>query len=211
MKSDLDDLPSYESNRHVRLHYKRNEDVSLSRINRWLMSKVGQKFESVFSEWTKLSWLPSRLRDSENFKYHVETEFAVDEKEELCAYSYGWMRPLSDEFYIDPDSHLLLYAKKLKRVSYKEKMKAERDKVYRSLGDYTQLCKIDGIWYFIELNTSFKIRFYDYINKTFQTKTVNVEKGKCYFDISCWDLRNVVKRKEQLDSKTLKKYNLKND
>jgi hypothetical protein len=51
--------------------------------------------------------------------------------------------------------------------------------------------------------------------KSYKTKTVQLKKGKTYFDIcrDYWssDATKIVKQKEQLDSKALKHYNLKND
>jgi hypothetical protein len=215
MKTDLDDLPSYESKKLVRKKYNWNNDVSRSHVERWLHSKVDESFETVFSEWTKLSWLPSRLRNLDYFKHFVQTEFAVGENGELFSHSYGYVRPLNNEFYVHPDSHKLLLAEKLKRVSYKKQQQEKMNKIFRSLGDYEQLCKIDGIWYHVILNSSYEVSFYDSISKSYKTKTVQLKKGKTYFDIcgNYWssDATKIVKQKEQLDSKALKHYNLKND
>ena len=216
MKTDLDDLPSYESKKLVRRNHHWNDDVPRSHVERWLRSKVNESFETVFSEWTKLSWLPSRLRNLDYFKNFVQTEFAINEKGELLAWSYGYARPLNDDFYVHPDSHKLLLAEKHKRVSYKKQQQEKLNKVFRSLGDYEQLCKIDGVWYHVILNASHEVSFYDTISKTYKTKTVQLKKGKTYFDVCrdhYWlsDVKKIVKQKEQLDSKALKKYNLKND
>jgi len=215
MKTDLDDLPSYESKKLIRKNDNWNNDVSRSHVERWLRSKVNESFETVFSEWTKLSWLPSRLRNLDYFKRFVQTEFAFGEKDELLAWSYGFARPLNDDFYVHPDSHKLLYAEKRKKVSYKKQQQEKMNKIFRSLGDYEQLCKIDGIWYHVILNSSYEVSFYDSISKSYKTKTVQLKKGKTYFDIcrDYWssDATKIVKQKEQLDSKALKHYNLKND
>lgn len=216
MKTDLDDLPSYESKKLVRKNRHWNYDVPRSHVERWLRSKVNESFETVFSEWTKLSWLPSRLRNLDYFKNFVQTEFAINEKGELLAWSYGYARPLNDDFYVHPDSHKLLFAEKRKKVSYKKQQQEKMNKIFRSLGDYEQLCKINGVWYHVILNSSYEVSFYDTISKTFKTKTVQLKKGTTYFDVGrdhYWlsDVKKIVKQKEQLDSKALKKYNLKND
>jgi hypothetical protein len=65
------------------------------------------------------------------------------------------------------------------------------------------------------LNSSYEVSFYDSISKNFKKKTVQIKKGTTYSDIcrDYWssDAVKIVKQKEQLDSKALKHYNLKND
>jgi hypothetical protein len=215
MKTDLDDLPSYEGKRLVRnvaQKYRWNADVSRSRVERWLKSKVGEDFDNVFSEWTKLSWLPSRLRNLEYFKWFVETEVVFKDDQASFVFHfhrYGFIYPLSNSLYLDPNTKKIAFAEPLKKKSWK---KAEAEKIAQRcifLGDYHQLCKIDGIWYEIHLNPSVNVTIYDYSLKKLVYKTAITEKGKPYTDID-WK-KGLLKSMKQLDSKTLRKYNLKND
>lgn len=214
MKTDLDDLPSYESNRNVRTiaqKYRHNSDVSYSHLKRWLKSKIGEKFEDVFSEWTKQHWLPPRLRNLEYFKTFVETEFVVDAKGELYAYSYGWARPLNNELYIDPDTQILSFAKPRKKVSYREKMKKEKEQIFRSLGDYEQLCKVDGVWFYISFKKYYTVARYDFTAEKIFNVTVPVKKGIEFIRDCCGFYDPSIESFKQLNSKELKRYNLKND
>ena len=215
MKTDFDDLPSYESKRFVRnvaQKHRWNEDVPRSHVERWLKSKVGEDFDSVFSEWTKLSWLPSRLRNLEYFKYFVETEVVFEDDQAsrvFCFRNYGFVYPLSNSLYLDPNTKKIAFAKPLKKKSWK---KSQEEKIAQRcifLGDFHQLCKIDGIWYEIYLNPSVKVTVYDWYLKKYVQKTAITEKGKPYTDI-LWK-KELLKSMKQLDGKTLRKYNLKND
>ena len=209
MKTDLDDLPSYEGKKLVRERYKRNDDFPYRHAKRWTKSKVGEDFDKVFSEWTKLLWLPSRFRNLDSLKRYIETEIVFGENDEVFRFNYGYLFRVQNQIYLDPKTNKILFAKPLKKRSWKKEQAEKLAKRCIFLSDYHQLCKINGIWYEIHLNPSVKVMVYDWHLKKYIQKTSPTKKDEPYTDIVYKTL--VLKSMKQLDSKTLRKYNLKND
>jgi hypothetical protein len=209
MKTDFDDMPSYEGKKLVRERYKRSDDFPYRHAERWTKSKVGEDFDKVFSEWTKLLWLPSRFRNLDSLKRYIETEIVFGENDEVFRFNYGYLFRVQNQIYLDPKTNKILFAKPLKKRSWKKEQAEKLAKRCIFLSDLHQLCKIDGIWYEIHLNPSVKVRVYDWYLKKYTEKTAITEKGKPYTDI-VWK-KELLKSMKQLDGKTLRKYNLKND
>lgn len=212
MKTDLDDLPSYESKKFIRntqQDYRWNADVPRSHVERWLKSKVGEDFDTVFSLWTKLPWLPPRLRNLDYFKWFVKTEIVFGENNEIFHYSYAYLFRVQNTLYLDPKTNKILFAKPLKKRNWKKEQAEKLAKRCIFLSDYHQLCKIDGIWYEISLHPHVTVNRYDYQTKEFKKQTVKTKEKTPYTDL-VWKFE-VLKSMKQLDGKTLRKHNLKND
>jgi hypothetical protein len=209
MKSDFDDLPSYEGKRLVRERYKRSDDFPYRHAKRWIETKVGEDFDKVFSEWTKLPWLPARFRNLDSLKRHIETEIVFGENDEVFCFSYGNLFRIGNALYLDPKTNKILFAKPLKKRNWKKENEAKLARRCIFLSDYHQLCKIDGIWYEIHLNPSVKVMVYDWRLKKYVQKTSTTKKDEPYTD-SIWKTL-VLKSMKQLDTKALRSYNLKND
>lgn len=209
MKSDFDDLPSYEGKRLVRERYKHSDDFPYRHAKRWVETKVGEDFDKVFSEWTKLPWLPFRFRSLYYLKRFVETEIVLGENDEVFRFSYGYLFRIGNQIYLDPKTNKIVFAKPLKKRSWKKEYEEKLAKRCIFLGDYHQLCKIDGIWYEISLHPFVTVHRYDYFTKEFKKQTVKTKEKTPYTDL-VWK-SDVLKSMKQLDTKALRSYNLKND
>ena len=141
-------------------HY--NDDYPWNKVDRFLHSRVGKKWDDVYSEFHRLEWVPARHKNLEQLehsilfhtfmkdgkvwyfdKYLSNGERPIDELATPNNYYYS----RDDVFYIHPESKLLLYKKKKSNSNYTKRRKAEDAKTFRVLGDYHQLLKLRGTWF----------------------------------------------------------------
>jgi hypothetical protein len=156
-ENKLDTIPLREVPRSERRSYR--SDYPYRRIHNFLRSRVGRPWYSVTSEFVRADWVPVRHRLYSTLANEVEVStFLLNG--EVYYYSDGYRSPwarsgsegfaVKDEtreiFYIHPTTKLLCYQPN-KKINYRKRRAEEEAKVFRILGDYHQLLKIDGIWY----------------------------------------------------------------
>jgi hypothetical protein len=147
------DLPSYESNRFRRNASWRG-DFPYDRTKRFLYSRCGQHFDTVFSEYCKADWVPVEYRSLYWFKRHVEIDTFI-ENGEIFYRNYLFRqeaKSIKDEnsthfFYVHPISKVLIHKPHTGVPSYKERKKEKQKEFFRFLAAGHQLIKYKGIWY----------------------------------------------------------------
>jgi hypothetical protein len=158
---DIEDLPRNQGmTRPHRMNWGGKElNENLAPLRRFLMSRVGESWDSVYSEISK------NLRVTHAVQQHVRdhvqdfvvTNVKVDEHGVLWGVSYGspfrigegWWRR---ELYVDPrDGVLKRTPEHPKQISRRERMEAEHALTCRVLNDTHQLRKHMGVWYECEV------------------------------------------------------------
>jgi hypothetical protein len=213
----LEDLPRRERIKKSdwdRDYY--NSDYPWNRVGRFLFSRVGLLWDDVVSEYVKLKWIPAQYR---NFHFltanKVEVNTFVQDKEIFFYDRYCFngrsminiKEHYSELFYVHPETKLLCFQPKSKKINWKEKYVAEQAKTMRIIGDYWQLVKLGGIWYEIKGIPLDKhcnpdkpmLREFDPQKRVDATELI----------YSYGYIKIIYKK--QLNSKQLKKYNLTND
>ena len=144
---------------HVRHWGGKELNENLAPLRRFLISRVGQSWDSVYSEISK------NLRVTHAVQQHVRdhvrdfvvTNVKVDDDGVLWGVSYGspfrigegWWRR---ELYVDPrDGILKRTPEHPKQISGRERMEAEHALTCRVLNDTHQLRKHMGVWYECEV------------------------------------------------------------
>ncbi len=203
-KRDRMHLRDYDYYDHYPKHWKR--------VHRFLMSNVGQDWDTVISKYTKLPWVPAQYRTFKHLSTIVEVHTFIkdDEVYYLCKYNARntpLNRPVTERtpeiLYVHPDTNALCYldnrVSKRKRRAIRE---AEESKTLKILAPYSQIQKIDGIWYYgrVEDLKTAKKRW---------RPTDRLWRNTYAFDSPWYGEPEIYK--QQLNRKELKKHNLKND
>ncbi len=226
---DYDSLPSYESTKFIRdqeRHYP-SEPFPVAHMEGFLMKNRGKHFDDVFSEFSHAKWVPHQYRTLDQFRYYVKTDTLKGKDGQIYYRSSWYPIPIAIDatnyvnlFYIHPVTKTLqLRQREASRKKIKIKWKEELKDKFRLIGPGEQYIKIKGIWYHLTFEVDTVVRhFYNGVWKTRvrslkeMTKLLNsmydpARYRKNWFDVS---LYNKVKFK-QLNSKELKKNDLKND
>lgn len=147
------DLPSYESNR-FRRHSNWRGNFPYDRVKRFLQSRCGQHFDTVFSEYCKADWVPVEYRSLDWFKKHVETDTFIENGEIFYRSYFCRQEPRTIKgenskhfFYIHPVSKVLIHKPHAGVPTWKEKDKERQKGFFRLLAPGHQLIKYKGIWY----------------------------------------------------------------
>ena len=227
----LEQLPSYEAKRFVR-NQERNyepEPFPYAHLEGFLMKNRGQSFDDVYSEYSHADWVPVQYRNLDFFKNFVEVDTFIG-NDGLIYYNARWYPvPVSIDssyrvqlFYIHPTTKKLeCYQRKVSRTKIKYKWKKDLENRFRLIGPGHQLIKLKGIWYdltfgVIEYRTYLKEDGTWGYHRIKSEKEVNRLLNNVYgiddFRKNPWfklDYKDV--KFKQLNSKELKKNNLKND
>ncbi len=173
-QTDWEDMPNREK---IRLKWRKNwndgKEFSerLGPLTRWLFSKVGQNYNDVHSELCEHLSRDSVIQD--HVRDHAEqmVEKGVEIINGVPCYGekqrFAMLRgiPITDHFYVHPDTNRLEYAPA-------KKTKREKKQKFVKVDDTHQMHKIKGIWYMIEVKPydpkDFTVRKeITYGNKTF--------------------------------------------
>jgi hypothetical protein len=145
----LEDLPSREK---VKLidgwgRYK-GRDYPHNKVRRFLESRVGVKWDDVFSEFVHLTWIKDEDKTREKLGWDVIFDTVMKDGEILYLdEGWGHLRPVSQHrwkqgtFYVHPVTKCLAYAKP------KKKEPEKKPDIFHILGNYHQLIKIKGFWH----------------------------------------------------------------
>ena len=154
----VEELPKRDNVRSPDDHHHWGMDYPYNKVRRFLMSRVGRDWDSVFSEFVHLDWIPKLYKTREQISHSVLLNtFEKDDEiyfydnyclsyngseEKIIDYRMGF----GDTFYIHPKTRLLCYHKR-KIVNNKKLQEKEQKRTVIILGNYHQLLKLDGIWY----------------------------------------------------------------
>lgn len=233
----LDSLPKYHStHRHTGQHgchcswcYERHgRGFPRRRADRFLKSKVGQKWAHVSSLWTHAEWLEPMYREYHKLTELVETHTFIEDGrvafyDKYC-HHYGRDKNIFHQFvdeqssailYVHPVSKTLCFQKAESKAAQKARWEDARAKNMVILGDYHQLLKLDGIWYEVWADPDGK-----HVKSHFgpHTPLLYSKKESDKFFSSVWFIRQsnwLYPRpkinKRQLSKEQLKQFNLQND
>ncbi len=146
----LEDLPSRERVALGGGHWGRykGRDYPHNKVHRFLESRVGVKWDDVFSEFVHLTWIKDEDKTREKIGWDVVFDtMLIDGKVHYLDESWGCPRPIGEHrwksgtFYVHPVTKCLGYAKPQKKEPEK------KPETLRILGDYHQLIKVNGIWH----------------------------------------------------------------
>ena len=146
----LEELPSRERVALGGGHWGRykGRDYPHNKVHRFLESRVGVKWDDVFSEFVHLTWIKDEDKTREKIGWDVVFDtMLVDGKVHYLDESWGCPRPIGEHrwksgtFYVHPVTKCLGYAKPAKKEPEK------KPETVRILGDYHQLVKIKGFWH----------------------------------------------------------------
>jgi hypothetical protein len=228
----LEQLPSYEAKRFVR-NQERNyepEPFPYAHLDGFLMKNRGQSFDDVYSEYSHADWVPVQYRNLDFFKNFVEVDTFIG-NDGLIYYNARWYPvPVSIDssyrvqlFYIHPTTKKLeCYQRKVSRTKIKYKWKKDLENRFRLIGPGHQLIKLKGIWYDLTFGvieyernfkdgvwSNFRVRSEKEINRLLNS-VYKVDEFSQWSSYRYYRIYKDVKFK-QLNSKELKKNNLKND
>lgn len=145
----LEELPNREK---VKLadgwgRYK-GRDYPHNKVHRFLESRVGVKWDSVFSEFVKLTWIKDEDKTREKLSWDVVFDtMMIDGKVHYLDVGFGHPRLIGEHrwkqgtFYVHPITKCLAYVKPAKKEPEK------KPETFRILGNYHQLIKIKGFWH----------------------------------------------------------------
>lgn len=229
---DVDLLPSTEGMRapHVRHWGGKELNENLAPLRRFLNSRVGQKWDEVYSEISAhlkaTSAVQQHVRDHVND--FVVTNVTVDAHGELWGTNWGtpfligapgyWRR---HELYVDPRDGILKRTPDQAPVpTYRERRAAQYDLTHRAIDDAHELRKHKGIWYMCEVKHMHPGKWVAYEDVTTgkQRHTyvadsywdVLLNKHLRYGESETWRGTYVVS-KRQLNHKELKAHGVQND
>jgi len=126
----------------------KGRDYPYNKVRRLLESRIGVKWDDVFSEYVHLSWIKDEDKTREKIGWEVVFDTVMKDGK-VCYLDEGWgcLRPVSEHrwkqgtFYVHPVTKCLGYAKPEK------KDREKKPETYRILGNYHQLIKINGFWH----------------------------------------------------------------
>jgi hypothetical protein len=227
----LEELPTYEAKRFVRNQDRdyKPEPFPYAHLEGFLMKNRGKSFDDVYSEYSHADWIPAQYRNLEYLKHFVEVDTFVGDDGKLYYNARWYPIPIAIEttyrvklFYINPlTKKLECLQRKVSRTKHKYKWQKDLENRFRLIGPGHQLLKVKGIWYDI----TFQIREHEraFINGVWTQRKIKndfevnrllnsvyrcdeTERGTYY---GFFDYKDV--KFKQLNSKELKKNNLKND
>ncbi len=146
----LEDLPSRERVALGGGHWGRykGRDYPHNKVHRFLESRVGVKWDSVFSEFVHLTWIKDEDKTREKIGWDVVFDtMMIDGKVYHLEKGSGIPKPISGyrwgsgTFYVHPVTKCLAFAKPEKKEPEK------KPETLRILGNYHQLIKIKGFWH----------------------------------------------------------------
>lgn len=160
----LEELPGREIHKHVprhrHWHSKSNRwgtKYPSNKVQRFLRSNVGQRWNDVFSKYCILDWIPADLRNLEHIKWHVVIDTFLKSGKVVYIPSYRSAEEPVDQviiggeterFYVDPQSKRLCVVNLGEKKAKDQKNQvSSKIKTMRILGDYHQLLKIKGMWH----------------------------------------------------------------
>jgi len=119
----------------------------LGPLSRWLRSKLGENWDDVYSELCQI--LEISTLSGKHILSHV---WGFVERDAVLVdgivYNRKYQRQLGkwrDEIYVHPETRILCVAKKVRKIP------PQKPDDFVEIDDYHHYCKIDGIWYLIEL------------------------------------------------------------
>jgi len=122
-----------------------------NKVHRFLESRVGVKWDDVFSEFVRLTWIKDEDKTREKIGWDVVFDtMMVNGKVHYLDESRGCPWPISEyrwktgTFYVHP------VTKCLGRATPEKKEPETRPETYRILGNYHQLIKAEGVWHEIK-------------------------------------------------------------
>jgi hypothetical protein len=226
---DMEDLPSNQSmTRPHRMNWGGKElNENLAPLRRFLYSRVGHKWDAVYSEISKnlkaTSAVQQHVRD--HVRDFVVTHVTVDAHGELWGMNWGAPYKLGEgwrraELYVDPRDGILKKTEgKPRELSYQASRETEFAGRVRVISQNQELRKHAGVWYLCDVKE---------VTAPKRTKVMDsmgvMRDGWEY--PRCWDvmlkrfvehherdnLRNTyVVAKRQLNHKELKSYGVQND
>lgn len=208
-------MPSRESMRKVDhwddRDYWGDDDIPFDRIRRWIKSKVGGSFNNVFSQWSKLKWVPVRERNLRGFKRFVETDVVMINKIPFRKDCYRFQHTRITTVYVHPFTNNLTVPRRVaKTPGWYEREKEELSKRFIPITDYSHYCKIKGVWYEVALKDHFVRYTFDHVLKRAVPVRVSVKKNTPLDGLGLFLTRGIVLKKEQLSSKKLASLGLTN-
>ena len=150
----LEELPIRDNKRNENKggykHHHWDSGYPYKKVRRFLMSRLGVVWDIVFSEFCKLTWLDKVFKNVERLDVIFNT-LIVEGEVYFLEEGSGIPKPINDyhfwrgeTFYVHP------ITKKLELSPKKKQKEESKSEMYRVLGDYHQLVKIQGIWHEIK-------------------------------------------------------------
>lgn len=219
---------------HVRNWGGKRLNENLSPLKHYLYSKVGQRWDDVYSDIRKMMGKnPNAVKGHilQHIFQYVEKNTYEKEGKRYRNTGYSWRsNPYelpNEDLYIDDDGYLRKYKRKVvKQLTRKQQQEVERMKTERLLHDGTLARKINGIWFVIEFAPIesrhihiFKYDTVDYltkqtVSKVKETVTANdvlgVRGSPQKFE-ETYGKRVYARSKKAMNSQSLKRNGLAND
>jgi hypothetical protein len=206
---DLDDLPKDEGYRYPHYYNKEFNDL-IGPLERFLISRLGQKWDDVYSE------IREKINANSTTQIHilghlywlVAVNVHIDEngiwEQPYKNWSHGAYRLSSGDIYVHPDTNIL------ERIPLKKIKKLPPKISHHSFGHEKEVFKIGGIWYWgvysdIPHNGSSFIHDRHGYLTVYRGGAVDIV-GKPVSGVGRY-----LSDKRQVNSRDLKKYNLTND
>jgi hypothetical protein len=194
----ITDADDYEGSRYEPLCRAKTKVLSdhLSPLRRLLRSKVGQRWDDIYSE------LCQRLDSSTVIGQHVidhvwdyvERNVVIIEgipyRKTTSGYKQKQLAYWRDQFYVHPDTGILCQVKK----ATKEHPKKRDDLV--AIDSYHQYRKLDGLWYLITLQ---EFPMWEDVTDVLLKTTVKPWHGRCEYGREVYAVK-----KRQCNKKELK-------
>jgi hypothetical protein len=227
---DIEDLPRNQGmTRPHRMNWGGKElNENLAPLRRFLLSRVGQSWDAVYSEISKnlrvTSAVQQHVRD--HVRDFVVTNVKVDADGVLWGTSLGSPYKLTEvywrkELYVDPrDGILKIMPEGAKRETWRERREAQFADTHRELDANNELRKHKGIWYVCEVKPILPGKWVQYVD------ALTGVNRSTYIADSHWDVllnkhlrwgegetwrSTYVVTKRQLNHKELKQYGVQND
>jgi hypothetical protein len=203
------------------------DEFPYKRMRRWIQSCVGHHIDDVIHEFVNSTWIPRHHRRASTLRRYIEFDTFLKNGEVYYYTEYGMMGKHNNysnfvsvkvghrkTIYVDPTTKIVsVCVHPSKKNTWQLSRKQHFDSKCRILGDYHQLCKIDGIWYEIkgEIVPSYALRWaFDHNIDRKKSTDILTEPSSNWQnkDIKIPHVKIVLKR--QLSAKELKNHNLKN-
>jgi hypothetical protein len=192
-------------------HYK-GRDYPYNKVRRFLESRIGKKWDSVFSEFVHLSWIKDEEKTREKIGWDVVFDTLMkDGKVWFVEEGSGDVKPIADyrwgggTFYVHPITKCLSYQPK-KKTDFVKKHREEEAKTLRILGDYHQLVKVNGIWHEVkgepvksEIIEIDGLHYRPLIGLPLPSKTCKVINGEMYMGCPRDDRKTIGPRERMME------------
>lgn len=225
-EESLDNLSAREKfTDHSRERWR--DEFPYKRMRRWIQSCVGRHIDDVIHEFVNSTWIPRHHRRASTLRRYIEFDTFLKNGEVYYYIEYGMMGKHNNysnfmsvkvghrkTIYVDPTTKIVsVCVHPSKKNTWQLSRKQHFDSKCRILGDYHQLCKIDGIWYEIkgEIVPSYALRWaFDHNIDRKKPTDILTEPSSNWQnkDIKIPHVKIVLKR--QLSAKELKNHNLQN-